>query len=300
MAMRIVARARVPAEKIKPWSGKHPNSDHYDYVLDGTVDLLGPDGKIILAVRRGFLTQQVMDDARPVFKWMKKFPSDNRSKYAGAPTHGKMIKADGTRSKSLRALDDDGNRVEVHSTIAGYYERQGGRHPFCRATAVTRKYPDKWAKLVPFFQECANVYKSTCPEKYKVQTEYCNRVDNAWIIPGTPFSTVTVNNTVPAAYHQDGGDLKDGMGCMAVLREGEYQGFELVVPELRAAVNLRDGDVLLFDPTAWHGNVPPFDTYGAINKDWGRVSVVMYYREGILGCLSPEEELARAKNRGAL
>ena len=90
------------------------------------------------------------------------------------------------------------------------------------------------------------------------------------------------------------------MGVMVVLKEGEYQGFELVVPQYKCAVNMRDGDIVFFDPTAWHGNIPPFDTYGEKNKDWGRISIVLYYREGIQGCLSPKEELARAKNRGAL
>ena len=128
--------------------------------------------------------------------------------------------------------------------------------------------------------------------------EYIRKTNPAWVIPDTPFTTVTINNSVAAAYHQDAGDLKDGMGMMAVLSKGEYKGFELVIPEYNFAVNVEHGDVLIFDPTIWHGNIPPYDTVGERNKDWQRISIVMYYREGILGCKSPEEELARLKKKG--
>ena len=300
MPVKIVVRGKVPEAKIKPWGGQHPKDSHYDFVLDGDVDVVDAKGKPVLALRRGKIPQDMKDEIRPIFKWMKKFKSDNRSKYAGSFTQGKMVKRDGTISKSSRALDENGKRVEVESTVAGFFDRQGGRHPFCRATYITRTEPDKWNKLIPFFELVGKVYKKAVPERYKVQMEYCAKVDDAWSIGNTPFTTITVNNTVAAAYHQDGGDLKDGMGVMVVLKEGEYQGFELVVPEYKAAVNMRDGDIVFFDPTAWHGNIPPFDTYGEKNKDWARISIVLYYREGIQGCLSPDEELARAKNRGAL
>ena len=62
---------------------------------------------------------------------------------------------------------------------------------------------------------------------------------------------------------------------------------------------MRHGDVIVFNPCVWHGNIPFRNTVGEPGKDWERISVVHYYREGILGCGSPSEELHKAKQRGA-
>ena len=199
-------------------------------------------------------------------------------------------------SKVRKPIDKDGNLVMVPSTIAGFMEGQGGRQPYCRSTVVVRSHPEEWAVMQEVMVECARLYKENAPEKFEAQMAYVDKTDPAWVVDGSPYTTVTVNNHVAAAYHQDAGDLKDGMGCMMVFKRGEYRGFELVIPEYRMAVNMRHGDLVLFDPTIWHGNIPPFDE----SDDAERISVVMYYRKGIVGCLSPKEELDRAKNRGAL
>ena len=149
-------------------------------------------------------------------------------------------------------------------------------------------------------REAAQVYKKEAPLRFKRQMDVAKKSHPAWLIADTPFSTVTINNTVPAAYHVDGGDLKDGLGVLLAMEKGKFDGFELVVPEYRVAVRLQARDVLLFDPTIWHGNIPPYNTTGVAGEDWYRISVVLYYRAGIVGCGSPEEELERAKNRGAL
>ena len=152
MPVKVVVRGKVPEAKIKPWAGQHPKQSHYDFVLDGNVDVVDGKGRPVLALRRGKIPKEIKEQVRPIFKWMRKFKSDNRSKYAASFTQGKMVKRDGTISKSSRALDKDGKRVEVESTVAGFFERQGGRHPFCRATYITRTEPEKWAALLPFFE----------------------------------------------------------------------------------------------------------------------------------------------------
>ena len=298
--MEIVVRGKVPEEKIKPWASRHPEQSHYDLVLDGNCSVVNSRNKTVVKVIRGGLSEAAIAQAYPVLSWMEKFGSDNRAKYAGAQSSGYLTKKDGSKSRQVRALDENGKRVIVTSCVAGSFERQGGRFPFCRTTAITRNHPDKWKELLPIMAEAARIYRRKMPEKYANQMSYVENTHPAWMIPNTPFTTITVNNSVAAAYHQDGGDLKDGFGAMLVLSEGQYQGFELVVPEYKLAVNLRHGDLLLFDPTIWHGNIPPYNTVGEKNKDWRRVSLVMYYREGILGCESPEKELEKAKSRGNL
>ena len=296
--MKLVVRSKAPSEHIKKWTRKHPLRSHYSVMVDGNVEVYGPTGKPIIILKKNIIPKIIIDSCYPAFDYMKKFTSDNRSLYAGAKHTGPVLKKDGTRSKINRALDENGKPVQVTSTIAGYFEAQGGRLPYCRKSLITRTQPEKWKETLPLYQFCAKIYKKNVPIRYEKQMEYIRKTNPAWVIPDTPFTTVTINNSVAAAYHQDAGDLKDGMGMMAVLSKGEYKGFELVIPEYNFAVNVEHGDVLIFDPTIWHGNIPPYDTVGERNKDWQRISIVMYYREGILGCKSPEEELARLKKKG--
>jgi hypothetical protein len=121
------------------------------------------------------------------------------------------------------------------------------------------------------------------------------------VIPGTPFTTLTINNCVSGGFHTDAGDFEPGFGVIAVLRRGSYRGCLLGFPAYGVAADLQDGDVLLFDPHEVHGNTPYEGCVGEEGKDWERISVVFYYRKKMVDCLSPQEELQRAKTlRGAL
>ena len=297
--MRLVVRSKVPAKQCAKWKGQHAKKEHYDVLIDGNAEVFGPDGKLLCVLLRGKVDKRVADEAYPTYHWLRQFKSDNRATYAGFKA-GKMVLKDGTLSKSGRALDEDGNRVKVSSVIGGYFEPQGGRNPFCRPAQITHRYPEEWARIVPLMQECAKHYRVNAPMRHKVHMGCVGKTHPAWVVPETPFSSITVNNTVAAAYHQDGGDLKQGMGCMYVYRRGQYDGFELVIPEYRIAINMRDNDLLLFDPRVWHGSVKPYNTEGVEQEDWERISVVMYFREGLMGRKSPTEEHQIAKERGLL
>tara|TARA_Y100000592_G_C5463288_1_gene315165 strand:+ start:496 stop:1410 length:915 start_codon:yes stop_codon:yes gene_type:complete len=297
---QLVVRTKIPSDQLKPWKGKHPTQEHYDFLLNGNVVVRSSSGELVAAILRNVLSEKAVQLAEPTLHYMRRFTTDNRSQYGGAPKHGGQKKADGTISKSARALNEDGSRFAVPSCLAGYFERQGGRHPFCRATAFTSNYPDKWATLLPLIDECGEVYRQVAPLRYKAQMEAVSETPKDYIIGSSPFTTVTVNNSVPAAYHQDGGDLKKGTGILLGFEHGSFDGFELVVPEYRFAVRVKTRDVLLFNPLVWHGNIPPYNQVGEKDEDWYRISVVLYFREHITGCLPLKEEVERAKQRGAL
>ena len=290
--MRIVVRSRIPAAQVSKWKGKHPTSDHYSFVLQNDVDVYGPDGSFLIGYRRGMIPDDVLDESYEAYHWMRRFKSDNRGVYAGE-VRVPDVKADGSVSRQTRTSN-------VSSCIAGYFEAQGGRHPFCRQTAILQNHPEQWQKIQRCVRAVGDVYKSVSPSKYKTQMGYVAKTDPAWVIDGTPFTTLTINNSVAAAYHQDAGDLKDGLGAMLCLRKGEYSGAELVIPEYRFAINMKHGDVIVFNPCVWHGNIPFWNQVGEAMDDWERISVVHYYREGILGCGSPQSELNKAKQRGRL
>ena len=290
--MRIALRCAVPEKQVRPWRGKHPPKDHYSFVLTESCDVYAPDGSLIIGYRRSAISEEALDQAYPVYHYMKRFKSDNRGVYAGE-TRVPQTRPDGTVSRQTRTSN-------VSSCVAGYFEQQGGRHPFCRQTAFIQHHPEKWEAIQPCIREVAKVFQSVAANKYEDQMKYVRKAHPAWIIPQTPFTTMTINNCVAAAYHQDGGDLKDGMGCMLCFRRGEYSGFELVIPEYRFAIDMRHGDVLVFNPCVWHGNVLPYNTVGEAQEDWERITVVHYYREGILGCDSPQAEIDKAKKRGEI
>jgi hypothetical protein len=62
------------------------------------------------------------------------------------------------------------------------------------------------------------------------------------------------------------------------------------------AVDLQDRDVILFDVHEVHANLPFIATQGKEVEDWERISIVAYYRERMIDCLPPREEVERANN----
>ena len=286
-------------------SKTYPEAGDFRDVVAEECQLRTLGGDLVGGMEHGVLSGDLLERAWDVFDWMKQFTGTGRTGYAGRPV-GRRLKEDGSVSRSLAAMADDGplprgllksgQEVRIASCPGGYMDRQGGRYPYCRAVKVTAEHPERWAVVGEVLQACAARFAQSFPDRYAIQLGVANRAHPAWVIEGTPFTTIQVNNCVPAAYHRDAGDLKEGLGVMLVLRRGSFSGFELVMPEWGVALAPGDGSLVYFDPNAWHGNVLP----SAENEDWERISVVMYFRKKILGCLSPEREQERAKRRDAL
>lgn len=264
--------------------------------LRGDCDVYKPDGTPLVMLRRGALSKQLLEQAYPALHELRKYKTDNRGAYAGT----KRIQArygDGTIAKNTRTRTADGKVYSVASAIVGYFDKQGGRIPFCRETAFTGKEPAQWATVVPMVQAAAALLKEVAPSRYDAQLAACAKCPSEYVIPGTPFTTLTVNNNVaPAGTHKDAGDYKDGLGVISVLRRGRYTGAWLVFPEYRVGANLQDGDVLFFNSHDWHGVT-------AMHKhsdDAERISVVYYMREKIQRCLPAAEQLAQLQQRQGL
>ena len=93
------------------------------------------------------------------------------------------------------------------------------------------------------------------PEPYARQMMHVKRTQDQYVISGTPFTTVTVNNSYATGVHTDKGDLDEGISCLTFLRRGDYAGGQLVFPQYRVAVDGGHGDLILMDAHQWHGNV---------------------------------------------
>ena len=167
----------------------------------------------------------------------------------------------------------------VNSGIAGWFDRYP-RIPFGRATSYTENHFDKFKMSFPFLQSLAKGFKDLLPWRYGNQMAAAAKIDPEFLVPGTPFTTVTVNKTFRTAAHYDAGDLDSGLSNLLVLsNNGNFTGGYLVFPEYRMAVNVRPGDLLLVNNhEVMHGNTPI--VLGDAESE--RVSLVVYFREKML------------------
>jgi hypothetical protein len=177
----------------------------------------------------------------------------------------------------------------VYSGIAGWFDRYP-RIPYGRATSYTAKNPEKFALAYPFLQTLANGFKDLLPQRYEAQMKAARQVDPRFLVPGTPFTTITVNKTFRTAAHYDVGDLNSGLSNLLTLsNDGRYSGGYLIAPEYRVAVNPRPGDLLLINNhDVMHGNTPIVCEEGS-----ERISLVCYFREKMLELGSWEYENCR-------
>jgi hypothetical protein len=177
----------------------------------------------------------------------------------------------------------------VHSGVAGWFDRYP-RIPFGRATSYTRDYFDKFKMSYPFLQRLSKAFEEMMPMRYRNQMEAASKIDPAFLVPETPFTTVTVNKTFRTAAHYDAGDLTSGLSNLLTLsNDGRYTGGYLIAPEYRVAVNVRPGDLLLINNhEVMHGNTPIVCEEGS-----ERISLVVYFREKMLELGTKEYEDTR-------
>jgi Oxygenase domain of the 2OGFeDO superfamily len=271
----------------KDWSMQFVDDCDFDNFYDEDVNLFKPDGSPLLCLRKGALSKESVGRAWSVLKNIQISPSNNRGLAGGRPME-KWIRDDGTQTGLVRVA----RGWEVKSFIVGYFERTT-RQPFCHACAWNFKYPEKFAKLLPMAQEVDALLKAAVPERYANQKAYADRTSPDFVIPGTVFTTLTINKTFRTACHKDAGDLESGFSCLSVIRQGVYKGGKLVLPDWKIAVQLDSYDLVMFDAHEFHGNTQIVP----ISKDAERCSIVYYFREQMVKCGPACEELERAKRR---
>jgi hypothetical protein len=188
----------------------------------------------------------------------------------------------------------------IWSGIAGFYGRYP-RIPYGRPTSYTDHNREIFEKCYPFARKLDAEFKRLMPKRWERQNEYVKKVDSKFIIgEDTTFTTITVNTTTPTrnarmACHRDAGSLNDGFSNLTVVtKEGkDWTGGYLVAPEVRVAINVRPGDLLLIDNMkVIHGNTP-IEPPQTGEKDFLRMSLVFYFREDMKKLKSWEYERTR-------
>ena len=185
-------------------------------------------------------------------------------------------------------ISDASYASQVWSGIAGFYDRYP-RIPFGRPTMYTEQHPETFAKCYPFARKLDKEFARLLPSRYAYRKNLADNTDKKFLIgEDTTFTTVTVNTTTKdrnarMACHRDAGSLNEGFSNLAVIGDGKksWKGGYLVCPEVRVAINVRPGDLLLVDNMRIiHGNTP-IEAPDSGEDDLLRMSLIFYYREGM-------------------
>lgn len=279
------ARNKIHPDLMSQMVGKMLRPDDLSVKLTGPVRILKPDGTPLCVYLPGAISKELRDASFPTLHELQGSYTSNRGLASGAQRVKGVSKTTYARS--------------VDSAIIGSFDRSA-RFDFCRLTAWTGAEMEKWQGLWPLLQEIARHLQEHVPERYAAQARAAQATAPEWVIPGTPFTTVTVNNTYATGVHTDKGDLDAGFSTIAVFKNGDYEGGTLCFPEYRVGVDLQDCDLILMDAHEWHGNIeftpqPERDTNGRLLEDPGfeRISIVTYFRTAMESCGSAKDEAER-------
>lgn len=287
---RINVKALLTDAETAKLAGTKLDEDSIKLMIDETCAIYDEDtGALIAVMLKDVLPRNQCQEAYENLRDAA-VGSTNRGIAGGKKdedgnTSTRHIKADGTVSKTHHAVKT------VPSGIIGFFDRYQ-RIPYCRQTAYTMKNQDKFSKVIPFFERISHLFEGTIPERWLPQYIKCQETTKEFVIPGTVFTTVTVNLNWQTAVHTDVGDLKEGFGVMAVLKAGSYKGGHFVVPKYGIGFDHGTGDLFLCDVHQWHGNTPIIGKPGT----YERLSFVLYYRELMYQCDTLDKELERAKD----
>lgn len=287
-AERLEVRTAYSPQDCQQFVGQLLTPAHYDRLLTRDADVFDADtGAVVLRFRKSVLEAA---GCRQAWRQLRQLDTKtgNRGLAIGKGLMRNRRLADGTASKTREVPRE----LAVRSNVIGFYDRYT-RTPFCRQTAFNANQPEGFRLVLPFLQDVSRWYGRLDAERWAVQQAVVARTHPDFVIPGTVFTTVTVNKNFRTAVHTDEGDLKAGLSCITALCAGEFTGGFLVFPHYRLAVDLQTADLLLFDSHHMHGNTALCGKVGG----YERVSLVLYYREGMINCGSAAEELRRAQRR---
>jgi hypothetical protein len=282
-------RTKIPDEELEAKKGKILTEDDVNFLVTNDSIVRKPDGSLLLVYRKGALDGGILEQSYDVLHSLRVYESNNRGLASGTPRYKLFQDAKWAYAE---------NRP---STIIGSFDSNPPRR-YCRLTAWSGRELDKFSSLFPLFEEIGGHFERNVPDRWQNQMSKVRNTHPDWVIPRTPFTTITVNNSYPTGVHTDKGDLDEGFSTLAVLRKGSYTGGWLTFPEFRLAVDMHHGDLLLMDAHEWHGNtmlvcgVCGSNINSGLHEACGteRISVVSYFRTKMTECGPMEEEMAKA------
>jgi hypothetical protein len=281
-------RTRAPQAELDQKVGKVLGDDSYNVLLTGPSRVFMPNGKLLCVYLPGAMKGFVTEEQYDILHGLRSQRTNNRGNASG--------------SQAMHVGDQKRQYwMHVSSNILGAFD-PAGSYKFCRLTSWTGSNLPAWQALQPALARVGQQLAEHVPDRYEAQMEEIRQTHQDWVVPGTPFTTITVNNTYPTGMHQDKGDLDKGFSTIFVQRRGQYTGGRFVFPEFRVGVDLQDNDLILMDAHQWHANTAITCACGRRTvrycDDCGaeRISVVSYMRTAMVRCASEAEEIRRAQN----
>lgn len=270
----------IPDNQAEALSGKFLTAEHAQVVIDHDADGYDLAGNLLFRFRKNILDKdkmlQAVDEVKDAIE-----KTDGRGIASGSSHY--RIRKDGSISNMLV-----GNFVEAG--LIGYMDRNA-KQPYCRKTHFTRKHFEKYVKAYDFIKDLDSKYAELVPKQYKLQKMMADKTNRNYVIPDTSFTTVTINKNFQTAVHKDTGDFEQGFGNLSCFENGKYNGCLFTLPQWAVGIDIRFGDLLLVDVHQWHANTP----FIPLADDYTRISFVMYYRQNMIHCLQPKEELQHIK-----
>lgn len=280
----------ISDDAVKSMLGRLPTDNEYSVLLTGPARVLKPNGDLLCVYVPRAINDATLLASYDVLHSLKVYETTNRGLASGTRRFERYKGSPRTESKSIA------------SAIVGSFDK-GASRQYCRLTAFTGRETDKFAALFPMFREISEVFRQYVPERYAVQASQAAVTQADWVVPGTPFTTITVNNSYPTGVHTDRGDLDAGFSNITAIRKGTYTGGRLVFPKFGVAVDLQHGDTILMDAHEHHGNTKMWCQYGGVSHvldmncvdghETERISTVCYYRTKMKECGTLDEEQAR-------
>jgi hypothetical protein len=281
----MIAQEYYSDEQLAHIEGDFLSSSGFNTIIDRDINIYKPDGSILAIFKKNVIPKELSKIAMANLKSVAKRKMDNRGKVTGKLDLTKVpiditniIKRDEFRVTQYKLLDGTMSKRSFgnmsQSNIIGFFEkpdRNYDRKINCRMTSFTaKKFTTKWNEVLPYIEHINNLYKQLAPLEYERQKQEANKTE--FHIPNTSFSTITCNYNFRTALHKDTGDYKQGLSAFTVATEGEYNGFHLGFPKYRIAIDVREGDLLLFNPHEYHCNTE-FE-----GNNFTRLSFVLYLR----------------------
>lgn len=279
---RLIAKKQMTDQQAEALKISFLTSDAYDTLITDDVDVYDTAGLLVAKFRKSVFP---LDKLKLGYESFKDSIEWTEGRGAASGASRKRIRADGSIANTTVG-------EFVQSGNVGFMD-PSAMIRYCRKTAFARDYFEKFTAGIPFVEEVDRLYKELCPEHYRIQKNYAEGTNQNYVIGKTAFTTVTVNRNFITAVHKDSGDLPQGFGNLVIYREGDWSGSYFTLPQYRLAFDVRNGDILFVDVHRWHGNTP-YENFDPERGDL-RIAFVLYYREYMIKCGSPTEELKRVK-----
>jgi hypothetical protein len=279
-------------EKIQPWISSNGDPQHYKLMADRW-ELPGTfidetcsahekvTGRMIFHLLCGVL--QPPDYELP---W-------NNLRSGGTPVSGS------SRGRTVGQGDPEHQDQDATERVIGFLNRQGGRFQYARRTGWTQDHEKEYRAIQPYVQRIDELARVYAPDEWAKQSAAA-QLRPEHLMFGTAFSTGTANLGVRCTPHRDKGNLCLSAMTVTDLSSTPVQGGELILLEYLHTIDIRNEDLLLFDPHVLHATAQFYNAASSsLIHGVMRLSCIFYYRAGLAKCLAPEAELRRAQQRMA-